>query len=177
MSEKPAHGYGVSTARETREIVLQTACGCEKRMQWSDPLPPEIRVPLLRRGKAVGLNDPPGLLARSFVARGRARDGLPMYVERDEVSVRPPEAPQLSSDEWAAYVKRADAFQRAGENKRLWVEADEEFMRQHPRAEMVCHRSGPLMGAWYTAPSWSNAEEIVRVFSALNAARDEDSDD
>lgn len=88
--------------------------------------------------------------------------GCRRYV--DAVGVVPPGPPvSLNTGEWADACARSSRFFGSKE----WAEADQDFMRRHDGATLIQHNSGVLVGAFYIAPSWDNADSAVQVFSTL----------
>ena len=155
-------------------VILRTACGCESRPRVVDAL--SWRVPLLRRDCFIQspsidptLVEP--IRARDFHYQGKRKmtsggDQLLVLEEVGESLALKPDAPKpLSTGEWADAVARVSDFCRGPE----WRENDLEFMHRHDGATMVQHKSGALIGAFYPAPSWDNANDFAQVLAHLRA--------
>jgi len=155
-------------------VVLRTNCGCERVVEVQNPYDTWNAAILPRETAKSFLADGPGdaslpitVLARQFKWAGkRAPNGDPVLEEMGVAECRRPERVPFTDTEWADATARAHrVFGTGGDLPTM----DAEFLRRHDGANIVAHKSGALMGAWYPAPGWQNSAEAVAIFSALRS--------
>jgi hypothetical protein len=111
------------------------------------------------------------IAVRIFKAVGPLR-GMPRYLESGLALASLPETPRLVREELADATARFMGFQNAGFGAE-WAKVREEFCRRHDGATMVVHApSRALIGAFYPAPQWHDAEDAVRLFRLLSLLGD-----
>lgn len=148
-------------------VILETRCGCRSLREVMGETYTYV-VPMLDKfslNASLG-TDPVPVTARRFEWRGKTDGGLPVLTECSEpIAVRRPDPPvPVTAGEWADAVAR---FRLICHGDLSWQDA--EFLRRHDGANIIAHKTGVLIGAFYPALSWEHSEEAVRVFSSLRS--------
>jgi hypothetical protein len=163
--------------RDTVRIKLQTLCGCSRELDWPQPLPPSINMALLNNqvGIVALARDVGAFPTERNVRRFQRRyteDGMLVYVEFEDARAELPRAPRMDRTEWAdALARFVDMAYRAFPED--WEKVRQDFMRRHDGANLIMHEpTKALIGAFYPAPAWDNAEDALRLWRAVRDLMD-----